>query len=326
MNKKTFSAKPRAASKAPLSPRGKAPKKQAAENCQLNPYPSEEGERIPAPVVLALEPSDEPRSASTPFEEEICGGPGGVDCATRSIHEGSEALRRIVEDIRSGDNAKMKAALDVDGQNRDLATALSVFESPYFMERGWYGGEKMPTFEAAWEVFDPAWGELLHELPERFPDFAGKIEGVRLTFEEYAHACDIRDLHLVEEPSAKARELARAHAEYKEAERRVVCLFADMAFSKPTELDEREEEFKKLLDEVEEMQKRSTIGVTTCVERILKKQPGKFANAERLAKGKSGLGTIRTYLTRLKNHGTIKQPSSGKRAKKQAKARKLRAK
>ena len=306
MNKKTISAKPRAASKSPLSPRGAATKNQTAKKPKAKTPHS-----IKAEAIFDLIKSS--------FEEKACGGPDGVECATHLIRDGVEALLRIAECVTSGDAARIRAALILDEANHDLATALSVFESQYFMQRGWYGGEKMPTLESEWEEFDPAWYALLRKLQERFPTFAGRIEDLRLAFQEYAHGCDHRNLHL-EEPNAKAKELGKAHDEYKAAEKRAVCLFADMAFHEIPETDEENEEYKRLNKEITERQEQDKTNhhpkksVEVLAETIIKNDPEKYPTISAAVKKHGNYSTIRTNLSRVKNHGTIKQHASGKRA------------
>lgn len=237
MNKKKISAKPRAASKAPLSPRGEASKKTTATSADNRA----ETEKL-TEACLALLAED--------YEEKICDGHDNLKAITARIHGGARAAREMMEAVKTGSAATVAETLPQHSAKHYLADVLSVFESPHYMERGRYNGEKAPTLEPAWQDFEESWSELLDTMTQRFPAFAARISEVSLTSRKFGDRCDRRNLRLCS-AEERARELGAANDEFENLERLVIPLFDAIAAAAPSLADnDGEDRFREIAEEL----------------------------------------------------------------------------
>jgi hypothetical protein len=237
MNKQKISAKPREASKAPLSPRGKASKKTTATSADNQ----SETEKL-TEALLALLAED--------YEEKICGGHDNLKAIAARIQGGARAAREMMEAVKTGSAATVAESLPQHSAKHYLADVLSVFKSPHYLERGRYNGEKAPTLEPAWQDFEESWSELLDTMTQRFPAFAARISEVRLTSRKFGDRCDRRNLRLCG-AEERARELGAANDEFENLERLVIPLFDAIAAAAPSLADnDGKERLREIAEEV----------------------------------------------------------------------------
>ena len=237
MNKQKISAKPREASKAPLSPRGKASKKTTATSADNRA----EAEKL-RKACLALLVED--------YEEKECGGSDNLAAVVKLIEDGARAAREMMEAVKTGSAATVAESLPQHSAKHYLADVLSVFKSPHYLERGRYNGEKAPTLEPAWQDFEESWSELLDTMTQRFPAFAARISEVRLTSRKFGDRCDRRNLRLCG-AEERARELGAANDEFENLERLVIPLFDAIAAAAPSLADnDGKERLREIAEEV----------------------------------------------------------------------------
>lgn len=240
MNEKTISAKPPAASKAPLSPGGEAPKKTTTTSAENRA----EAEKL-RKACLALLVED--------YEEKECGGSDNLAAVVKLIEDGARAAREITEAVKTGNAATIAETLPHKSARRLLSDVLSVFKSPYYLERGRYNGEKAPTLESAWQYFEESWSELLDTMTQRFPAFAARISEVRLTSRKFGDRCDRRNLRLCS-AEERARELGAANDEFENLERLVIPLFDAIAAAAPSLADnDGEDRLREIAGEVKRL-------------------------------------------------------------------------
>ena len=363
MNKKTISAKPRAASKAPLSPRGKASKNQTAKmpgdandiakmleamlDKKLGEIEKRIGERIEKAVdditfEIAFANDAERRAhdgtsflpiaaipaiykEATPWPRLIFNREAWPNCTCTpdkayimqqmqdaencALEIGNRApniLGDALDFLNAGQNGHFRTniverllhfpRIAIDGEDVKIG-ALQLFEGPI------NANEDAALNQKARAPFDKilaATGGYLEKAEAQFPQTKEKLHAVRDKLQELAAALGV--CSGVPGERKEASDAAKAAISAAREARRAL-----QDYGPNGEIDE---EYRQLRKEVDNEQKaadknKNAPTVVDLAVKILRTRANDFPHAAALVKEKS-LKTLGTYLSRIKNHDTVK--------------------
>lgn len=327
MSKKKISAKPPAASKAPLSPGGEASKiitdmdiERLAARIRNREASSDQMEvffaAIDAKARHLSQEQDAPpldELAKALLEDYIIAG-RDLRQLRAQIKRQTEYLR-IPQDVSKSKKPSLVLSW-IREHEKDLKLAFWTFADITLLSKNRFETrDRLPRF-AMCEMTERA-EDILGEIARRFPDFAREAVHLTKKLEKHSFAyseATMRELfdgveqRRVDEDINRGREIAEEFDELIST-----IILAEKQTQAETS-DKIEDEFRRLWSEVAEIQKENKESgltkrsVKIIAKRIIEKHPDEYPeiHAARKKNGESYEETIRGYLSRMKNYGTIK--------------------